>query len=101
MKRCPTCQQAYTDEALQFCRVDGTLLISDTSASGESPTRFLGPSGQMDRQPTEMIRDHTSEGYRTTSAFGTGRPPSIPPKEDRRSGISRRTLAITTTVIVL
>jgi Tol biopolymer transport system component len=26
MKQCPTCQRAYSDESLRFCRVDGTAL---------------------------------------------------------------------------
>ena len=31
MRRCPTCNRTYTDEALQFCLNDGTTLV-DTSA---------------------------------------------------------------------
>ncbi|HVH70402.1 MAG TPA: hypothetical protein VNB49_04740, partial [Candidatus Dormibacteraeota bacterium] len=39
MKRCPTCQQTYTDESLNFCRQDGAALVPLDS---ESPTAVLG-----------------------------------------------------------
>jgi hypothetical protein len=43
MKRCPICNRVETDDALAFCRADGTALISDSSAlSGEAGTAKLG-----------------------------------------------------------
>ncbi|HYE66083.1 MAG TPA: nuclear transport factor 2 family protein [Pyrinomonadaceae bacterium] len=33
MKRCPTCQQTYTDETQSFCMNDGTPLVSETPSS--------------------------------------------------------------------
>ena len=43
MKRCPQCNRVETDEALKFCRVDGTTLVSDSSAIGaEAGTAQLG-----------------------------------------------------------
>jgi adenylate cyclase len=41
MKRCPTCQESYTDETLKFCRVDGALLISDSADLESSETALL------------------------------------------------------------
>ena len=35
MKRCPTCNRAETDDALAFCRVDGTRLVSNSGSVGE------------------------------------------------------------------
>jgi len=40
MKRCPQCNRVETDEALAFCRVDGTALVND-SAAGEIETSIL------------------------------------------------------------
>jgi len=40
MKRCPQCNRVETDEALAFCRVDGTALVND-SAAGEIETSML------------------------------------------------------------
>jgi adenylate cyclase len=42
MKRCPTCHQRYGDDTLQFCRVDGALLV-DSSVSVESATTLELP----------------------------------------------------------
>lgn len=40
MKRCPICQRTYADETLNFCRHDGTALVSDSSpiAADSQPT---------------------------------------------------------------
>ena len=39
MKRCPQCNRVETDDALVFCRIDGTALISDSgSFTGEAGT---------------------------------------------------------------
>ena len=43
MKRCPTCNRFETDDALAFCRADGTALISDSGAiSGDAGTVKFG-----------------------------------------------------------
>lgn len=58
MKRCPTCQRTYTDDALSFCPNDGTPLITDAPSSFDpqatilaSPPKVSTPSGPFD-QPT-------------------------------------------------
>jgi TolB-like protein len=39
MKRCPQCNRVETDDALVYCRADGTVLISDSGAfSGDAGT---------------------------------------------------------------
>src|SRR5262249_48952102 len=49
MKRCPQCNRVETDEALAFCRVDGTALVTDTSSVG-------GEAGTVDsRQSSSEI----------------------------------------------
>jgi TolB-like protein/tetratricopeptide (TPR) repeat protein len=69
MKRCPACNRVETDDALVFCRVDGTLLVSD-SPEGEV-TRVLPESRATDEAPTEVLRD-TGDGQLTTSALRPG-----------------------------
>jgi hypothetical protein len=45
MKRCPQCNRAETDEALKFCRADGTALINDSSSiDSDAGTVRLGSS---------------------------------------------------------
>src|SRR4030095_2512656 len=48
MKRCPQCNRIETDDALAFCRVDGTRLIADT-AGFEQPTAILTGGGRSTR----------------------------------------------------
>ncbi|MEO6394229.1 MAG: DUF4190 domain-containing protein [Pyrinomonadaceae bacterium] len=38
MKRCPTCNQVFFDEALSFCTDDGSILEVDASGEGTAPT---------------------------------------------------------------
>jgi len=42
MKRCPTCNQQFTDEWLTFCTSDGTSLI-EVKGSAEPPPTFAYP----------------------------------------------------------
>jgi adenylate cyclase len=46
MKRCPTCQTVYEDEALGFCRVDGAPLDRCTSELSESAATRALPSSR-------------------------------------------------------
>src|SRR5262249_32103764 len=50
MKRCPTCNRIESNEALKFCRVDGTTLVRDTVSESESATISLPGS-----QPIEAV----------------------------------------------
>ena len=60
MKRCPTCNRAETDDALVYCRADGTALISDSgSISGDAGTaKFGSATGSSEIEPN--ILPHTS-----------------------------------------
>ncbi|HEY2974826.1 MAG TPA: tetratricopeptide repeat protein [Pyrinomonadaceae bacterium] len=51
MKRCPSCNRIETDDALAFCRVDGTRLVADT-ADADAPTRTFRSS---EYQRTEVL----------------------------------------------
>jgi TolB-like protein/Flp pilus assembly protein TadD len=41
MKRCPTCERTYTDDALKFCRHDGALLVSHSASLLDSQPTLL------------------------------------------------------------
>lgn len=69
MKRCPTCQLTYADEALNFCRNDGTPLINDSSsASDPLPTLLKLPPRDSDAVPTEILPSEKASGNITTSS---------------------------------
>ena len=60
MKRCPQCNRVETDDALVFCRSDGTKLFSDSSSiSGEEGTVKFG-SGPVSAEVETNILPHTS-----------------------------------------
>ena len=50
MKRCPQCNRVETDEALKFCRLDGTLLVEALGSKSESATMAFPAS-----RPSEEI----------------------------------------------
>ncbi len=79
MKRCPQCNRVETDEALKFCRVDGTTLISESSAfAGEAGTAQLGVGPDASEVHTSIL-PHTStspEIHRSTAPTTVLAPPS-------------------------
>jgi len=51
MKRCPKCNRVQTNDALGFCRADGTKLVMDTgSVDPDAGTRKL-TSGAITGEP--------------------------------------------------
>jgi TolB-like protein/Flp pilus assembly protein TadD len=69
MKRCPTCNRAETDEALGFCRVDGTALVADSgSVNTEAGTSKFNPASASPEIETSILphRSTTPEIHRST-----------------------------------
>ncbi|HEY2973204.1 MAG TPA: DUF4190 domain-containing protein [Pyrinomonadaceae bacterium] len=70
MKRCPTCNQEFTDEWLTFCTQDGTSLVEvAASATEPPPTLWHPPPMPPSVSPTEQP---------TLDMPGTYRPPPAP-----------------------
>ncbi|MGH9901016.1 MAG: tetratricopeptide repeat protein [Pyrinomonadaceae bacterium] len=68
MKRCPTCQRAYTDEALKFCRHDGTALVSDSSPLSDSQETLVKlPAPDADAVRTEIFRPEAASNATSSS----------------------------------
>ena len=60
MKRCPQCHRVETDDALVYCRVDGTALITDSgSVSTDVSTAKFG-SAEVSSEIDTSILPHTS-----------------------------------------
>jgi hypothetical protein len=63
MKYCPRCKRTYPDETLNFCRRDGTVLVSELSVDDESsPTVNLpsSPAHKRGRETERIPIRHTS-----------------------------------------
>lgn len=72
MKRCPQCHRVEIDDALVFCRVDGTSLVSDSlvNDSEAGTVRLNTPSGNADvatgiLSPTTNTASNRSTGPTT------------------------------------
>src|SRR5262245_4219878 len=73
MKRCPACARVEPDDALAFCRIDGTALIkSSQAAKSESETSILPAATDANIQrataPTSVLPQPTASASRTPNA---------------------------------
>lgn len=64
MKRCPTCQEVYADDSLNFCRNDGTPLVSET---GDRDTLILWGKQNSAAFRAEAINRDTGPAVSTSS----------------------------------
>jgi TolB-like protein/Tfp pilus assembly protein PilF len=69
MKRCPQCHRVEADDALAFCRVDGTPLVRDGSAAEGAGTLKFSPSQGADTTETRILP--TDEGLSRPTAATT------------------------------
>lgn len=68
MKLCPACQNVYSDEALNFCRDDGTPLIAGGTSEGESETRLFNQASQNNDAATKVISSSGGVQSRTATS---------------------------------
>lgn len=62
MKRCPACKRVETDDALTFCRADGTALISDSdSFSGDARTVKFVSAPVASEVETSVLPQHATD----------------------------------------
>jgi hypothetical protein len=72
MKRRPECHRIETDDALAFCRADGTVLISDSSSiDQEAGTVKLGSGSVANETPPvpDVVEITFRRGARLFSCF--------------------------------
>jgi adenylate cyclase len=60
MKRCPTCNLVETDDALRFCRADGTTLISHSGPVGAEAGTVKLDSAPLSGEIETSLLPHTS-----------------------------------------
>jgi eukaryotic-like serine/threonine-protein kinase len=80
MKRCPQCNRVENDEALKFCRADGTALTNDSSSiDSDAGTVRLGSSLSSEIE-TSVLPNTTdavvSHGTAPTTALPAQQPPT-------------------------
>src|SRR5437660_4637415 len=100
MKRCPQCNRLETDDALAFCRADGTALVSD-SIDQEAGTVKLGSGSVANETATGILPQTTDANIRRATAPTTvlpAQPPSSTTSELTKP--KRRKTVIAVTVIL-
>ena len=96
MKRCPQCNRVETDEALSFCRSDGTPLVNDSLPfGGEEGTARLGVSSTPTEVETSILPHTTNAGV----PRGTG-PTTVLPAEVLPNTTSQLTKSRTRKVLL-
>jgi hypothetical protein len=86
MKRCPTCQQTYQDEALGFCTNDGTPLVTEASRSGDLQATLVSSA-----PPSQSFRAPSAQNYQAApQSWPQGgqqfAPPSLQPQAKQMTG---------------
>jgi TolB-like protein len=98
MKRCPQCNRVETDDALVFCRADGTALVSDSSSPGsEAGTARLRSASVATESETSILAHPTDAVVSRATASTTMLPAQQSPSTTReltKSNRSRLAIAI-------
>jgi len=69
MKRCPQCNRLESDDALAFCRADGTALIGDSGSVGADAAKFHSAQVMMSEIETSIL-PHPSTTPEITRSTG-------------------------------
>ena len=72
MKRCPRCNQTFSEGWLSFCTQDGTALIDDSTSQSEPPPTIMAPAPFSN--PNPQANWNTPSG-----GFGAGQFPVAQP----------------------
>jgi hypothetical protein len=75
MKRCPTCNQTFSEGWLSFCTQDGTTLVDDSAAKSDP----LDPMATMLAPPPPVTNPNQPGSWNTPGGLGSGQFPQQPP----------------------
>ena len=103
MKRCPQCNRVETDEALKFCRADGTTLVNDSSSfNSEGGTAQLGSSPDASEVHTSILPQNTVANVNRVTAPTTVLPPQPTPSttSELSKPKSRRTAIVVAVISI-
>jgi hypothetical protein len=82
MKRCPSCEQTYDDDALSFCPTDGTRLEIQKTSSMDLQATIMAPPPPSPPPMSESFTPDSLTGYETNvspnaSTFEPTPPPPV------------------------
>src|SRR5712691_11882661 len=101
MKRCPQCNRVETDDALVFCRADGTALVSDSSPLGSESGTARVDSAPVATEIETSILPHTTDAVMSRATAPTTILPALQPPSTTRELIQpkRRKAVIVLTLL--
>jgi hypothetical protein len=76
MKRCPTCNQTFSEGWLSFCTQDGTTLIDDSVSRDEPPATIMAPPPPPLTSPNQPANWTAPSG-----GFGSNQFPAAQPAQ--------------------
>jgi adenylate cyclase len=102
MKHCPQCNRVEPDDALAFCRADGTALVSDSgSISGDANTARFGAGAVSSEIETSVLPHLTAaEIHRPTAPTTVHQPTQTPGTTGELAKPKRRKTVIVVAVIL-
>lgn len=104
MKRCPTCNQEFTDAWLTFCTQDGTSLVEVEASQAEPPPTLLSPRMPPSVSPSEQPTADMPGRYQPPAASFQSPPvfqpaPWRPPPPPPYPTSGQQSLAVTSMVL--
>jgi Tol biopolymer transport system component len=102
MKRCPQCNRLETDDALVFCRTDGTALVSDSSPPNrEAGTARRGSASEPSEIETSILPHPTDAAISRSTTPTTVLPAQPTVTTVRLAKLKRRKIAIAILMIAV
>src|SRR6266567_4124326 len=102
MKRCPACNRVETDDALVFCRTDGTALISDSGpVNADAGTMKFGSAPVSSEIETSVLPHTTDSAMNRGTAPTTMLPTQQPPSTTRGLVKPRRRKAVIVVALLI
>jgi hypothetical protein len=74
MKRCPTCNQTFSETWLSFCTQDGTTLIDDSVSTSEPPPTIMSQAPPLAPNPNPQSNWNTPSGGLGSGQFPEPKP---------------------------
>ena len=100
VKRCPTCNRVESDDALVFCRVDGSTLVNPSELGDEAGTAKLGAQSGPNEIGTSILAHLTNADVVRGTGPTTVLSPSVPVMTGALTKPKRRSTAIVIGVAV-
>src|SRR6185369_14941241 len=102
MKRCPQCNRFENDDALVFCRIDGTPLVTDSSSTGsEAGTAQLSSKSEGNEFGTSVLPHTTNADFSRKTGPTTVLAQPTPATNELTKPSRRRSQVLAAVAIVL